>query len=105
MGEPRSNRPRTCRLEYRFDRLLPDKLAQVYQLLVPDKRRPVGRMGESPAESPPSSTEITDEQTSCRCDLKSALAHLRCNLEDSGPSFQVWIINRHTRSCSRASKV
>ena len=32
MGEPRSNRPRTCRLEYRFDRLLPDKLAQVYQL-------------------------------------------------------------------------
>ena len=26
-------------LEYRFDRLLPDKLAQAYQLLVPDRRR------------------------------------------------------------------
>jgi hypothetical protein len=29
-------------LEYRFDRLLPDKLAQVYEVLVPDHRWPLG---------------------------------------------------------------
>jgi len=29
-------------LEYRFDRLLAVKLEQVYQLLVPNKRWPVG---------------------------------------------------------------
>ena len=32
----------TLQLEYRFDRLLPDKLAHVYQLLVPDLRQPIG---------------------------------------------------------------
>ena len=52
MGEPRRIGHATCRLEYRFDRLLPDKLAQVYQLLVPDKRRADGRW-QKPAESPP----------------------------------------------------
>jgi hypothetical protein len=32
----------TLQLEYRFDRLLAVKLERVYQLLVPDKRRPLG---------------------------------------------------------------
>ena len=31
---------RTLHLEYRFDRLLPEKLVQVYELLLPDKRWP-----------------------------------------------------------------
>jgi len=64
VGEPRSNRPRTCRLEYRFDRLLPEKLAQVYQLLVPEKRRPVAGSTEKLAASPESGTEMRHEQTS-----------------------------------------
>jgi hypothetical protein len=34
-------------LEYRFDRLLAVKLEQVYQLLVPNKRWPVGVPGGS----------------------------------------------------------
>src|SRR3974390_1290802 len=32
--------PRTLRLEYQFDRLLPAKLARAYELLVPDQVRP-----------------------------------------------------------------
>jgi hypothetical protein len=32
----------TLQLEYRFNRLLAVKLERVYQLLVPDKRRPLG---------------------------------------------------------------
>jgi hypothetical protein len=32
----------TLQLEYRFDRLLTIKLERVYQLLVPDKRWPLG---------------------------------------------------------------
>ena len=37
-------RPLRCKLQfqYLFDRLLPDKLEQVYQLLVPDHARPIG---------------------------------------------------------------
>ena len=31
---------RTLHLEYRFDRLLPEKLVQAYELLLPDKRWP-----------------------------------------------------------------
>ena len=45
-------RQRTLQLEYRFDRLLPDKLAHVYQLLVPDRRQPIG--GETPKQTNPS---------------------------------------------------
>jgi hypothetical protein len=30
-------------LEYRFDRLLPDKLAHIYEVLVPEQRWPLGR--------------------------------------------------------------
>ncbi len=60
MDEPRSNRPRACRLEYRFDRLLPEKLAQVYQLLVPEKRRPVAGNAETAADSPEPGTEIKE---------------------------------------------
>jgi len=61
VGELRSTRLRTCRLEYRFDRLLLDKLAQAYQLLVPEKRRPIG-IRERTLESPEPITEISDEQ-------------------------------------------
>ncbi len=40
-------RPLRCKLQfqYLFDRLLPDKLEQVYQLLVPDHARPIGCPG------------------------------------------------------------
>jgi DNA invertase Pin-like site-specific DNA recombinase len=41
--------------------LLPDKLAQAYQLLVPEKRRPIG-IRERTLESPEPITEISDEQ-------------------------------------------
>ena len=33
---------RKLQFQYRFDRLLPDKLQQAYQLLVPDHARPIG---------------------------------------------------------------
>ena len=43
-GEVVADRPPgrqwTLRLEYQFDRLLPEKLAQAYELLVPAKARP-----------------------------------------------------------------
>ena len=35
MGEPKPARLLALQLEYRFDRLLAEKLAQVYQALVP----------------------------------------------------------------------
>ena len=41
MAEPKPPTPRTLQLEYRFDRLLPEKLAQAFQVLVPDKRQPI----------------------------------------------------------------
>jgi hypothetical protein len=34
---------RTIRLEYRFDRLLVEKLAQAYEVLVPERCEPVDR--------------------------------------------------------------
>ena len=44
--------------EYRFDRLLPDKLAHVYEVLVPDHRWPLG--GTLPAAASPA-RELTHE--------------------------------------------
>ena len=41
MAERRALR-RKLHFQYRFDRLLPDKLEQAYQLLVPDHARPIG---------------------------------------------------------------
>jgi hypothetical protein len=41
VAEPKPVPPRTLQLEYHFDRLLSEKLAQAYQVLVPDKRRPI----------------------------------------------------------------
>jgi hypothetical protein len=38
VGERPTGRHHTIQLEYRFDRLLPAKLEEVYELLVPDKR-------------------------------------------------------------------
>ena len=61
MGEPKPIRQRTLQLEYRFDRLSPDKLAHVYQLLVPDRRQPIG--GESPKLTN-TTTGVKDEQAS-----------------------------------------
>src|ERR1700751_1870234 len=42
MARRRPTRRYTVQLEYRFDRLLVLKLEQVYQLLVPNRRWPVG---------------------------------------------------------------
>ena len=53
MGEPKPIRQRTLQLEYRFDRLLADKLAHVYELLVPDRRQPIG--GDTPKGANPTS--------------------------------------------------
>jgi hypothetical protein len=50
-------------LEYRFDRLLVEKLAQAYDLLVPDKHWPVGRSEE------PISGVKTDSGCESRADL------------------------------------
>ncbi len=45
--------------EYRFDRLLPQKLEQVFEVLVPPIRRPIGSLEfDSPQET-------LNEQTSC----------------------------------------
>src|SRR5260370_13197046 len=54
-------RQRALQLEYRFDRLLPDKLAHVYQLLVPDRRQQIG--GETPKAANPA-WEVNHEQAS-----------------------------------------
>lgn len=52
MAERGKARRYTLQLEYRFDRLLTLKLERVYQLLVPDKRWPLGadsgRAGDAP---------------------------------------------------------
>jgi hypothetical protein len=42
VGDRPRGRRHTIQLEYRFDRLLPEKLEQVYELLLPDKRWLVG---------------------------------------------------------------
>ena len=68
MGERPPLRPRTLQVEYRFDRLLPDKLAHVYEVLVPGKRWPLGGGASDPASQP---TELTHE---------SASRHLRARL-------------------------
>ena len=47
--------------EYRFDRLLPDKLAHVYEVLVPEQRRPLG--GTLPAAAS-QARELTHEPAS-----------------------------------------
>jgi hypothetical protein len=47
----RPTRRHALQLEYRFDRLLAVKLEQVYQLLVPNKRWPVGVSAPSPVRS------------------------------------------------------
>jgi len=44
VAERGTGRPCTIHLEYRFDRLLPGKLEQAYELLVPDRRRPIESM-------------------------------------------------------------
>src|SRR6516162_3865390 len=50
---------RLLQFEYRFDRLLPQKLEQVYEVLVPPVRRPIGSVElDSPQET-------FNEQTSC----------------------------------------
>src|SRR5450432_36977 len=59
VDEPKPIRQHTLQLEYRFDRLLPDKLAHVYQLLVPDLRQPIG--GDTPKQASPP-TGVNDEQ-------------------------------------------
>jgi len=45
--------------EYRFDRLLPSKIEQAYEFLVPHLRRPIGSAELNPLQ------EIANEQTSC----------------------------------------
>ena len=62
MAEPKPAQPRTVQLEYRFDRLLAEKLAQAYQVLVPDKRRPIAATG---SECIRRTSEISDEQIGC----------------------------------------
>src|SRR5258707_768991 len=47
-GKP--TRPHTLKLEYRLDRLFPEKLAQAYQLLVPEQRRPTRRAASQNGE-------------------------------------------------------
>jgi hypothetical protein len=37
------------RLEYQFDRLVAEKLAQAYEVLVPDQIRPTLRSGAGPS--------------------------------------------------------
>ena len=90
MAEARPLPPRSIQLEYRFDRLLSDKLAQVFQSLVPDKRWSV------PTPIPncaPQTSEISDEQTSRNlrsglfgppegepCDLNHKMAVLNHNV-------------------------
>lgn len=52
----RSPVQRTLHLEYRFDRLLAEKLVQAYELLIPDKRWPA--TGE-----PSSRQEVVNEES------------------------------------------
>ena len=68
MAERKAPKPRMLQLEYRFDRLLPEKLAQAYQVLVPDKRRPITSAEPTYVTH---TSEISDEQT--RCNLRSSL--------------------------------
>ena len=56
MAKRASSDRHAVQLEYRFDRLLIRNLEQVYQLLVPEIRRPVGSMTLNSAQ------EVTNEQ-------------------------------------------
>jgi len=49
---------RTVHLEYRFDRLLPDKLVQAYELLASDRCSSI-----APSPQPASCQEVVNEQT------------------------------------------
>ena len=60
VAEPKPVRTRALAWEYRFDRLLPEKLAQVYRVLVPDKRWPIAG---ARVPSAPARVEMTDGQT------------------------------------------
>lgn len=68
MAEPKPVSTHRLQLEYHFDRLLPDKLAQVYQLLVPSRRRAIGGVS---SESDSTLGEVNDEQV--RGDLCSSV--------------------------------
>ena len=54
----RAVRPAPSILEYHFDRLLPDKLVQGYELLASDRRWPI-----APSPQPVSCQEVVNEQT------------------------------------------
>ena len=73
MAEAKPLPPRSLQLEYRFDRLLSDKLAQVFQLLVPDQRRavtnPITNLAVQTLAA--QTLEVSSEQTSR--DLRSGL--------------------------------
>ena len=68
MGEVVADRPpgrqRTLRLQYEFDRLWVEKLAQAYELLVPDKIWPTGWVAP---EQPGSEQEILNDATGRGC--------------------------------------
>jgi hypothetical protein len=61
VAEAKSLPPPFIQLEYRFDRLLSDKLAQAFQLLVPDQRRPVSTAVSNRTAQ---TSEMSKEQTS-----------------------------------------
>src|SRR5207302_6243259 len=58
VAEPTPSQSRTVHLEYHFDRLLPDKLVQAYELLASDRCSSI-------APSPPhaSCQEVVNDQT------------------------------------------
>ena len=61
MADARAGRRWTLRLQYQCDRLLPEKLAQAYELLVPERVRPV----ECASTRPPiGGKEIVNDEAS-----------------------------------------
>ena len=82
VGERPPGRRHTIQLEYGFDRLLPAKLEQVYEQLVPDKRWPV-----KPTE-PKAIQEQLNEQTRghlCLSVFRSAEGESDDRQSDGGP--------------------
>src|SRR5262249_15684459 len=65
VGEPKRVRQRALQLEYRFDRLLADKLVHVYQLLVPERRQSIG--GQTPKAKNPVSGMNHEQASSDLC--------------------------------------
>lgn len=61
VADARVGRQWTLRLEYLFDRLLPEKLVQAYELLVPDEVRPVGC---APLHQPADDQETMNDEAS-----------------------------------------